>query len=51
MKNDDGLTVLTKDSPYRKEKGWESEVKPIKKLSAEDTKASQKFINDGWDRE
>lgn len=26
VRNKDGLTVLTKDSPYRKEKGWESDI-------------------------
>ena len=30
VKNKDGLTVLTKDSPYRNEKGWESDIKDSK---------------------
>ncbi|WP_410512701.1 hypothetical protein PaeBR_22555 [Paenibacillus sp. BR2-3] len=27
VKNSDGLTVVSKDSPYRKESGWESTIK------------------------
>lgn len=31
VRNKDGLTVVTSDSPYRKEEGWESSVKDSKR--------------------
>lgn len=34
-----------------KHKSKFTQVKPIKKLTDEEMKASQKFINDGWERD
>lgn len=31
VKNSNGQTVLTNDSPYRKEDGWESDIKISKR--------------------